>query len=73
MYFDNINISKVNLGNVHTCVSNEGNRYEFYENRFTVKNKGDYFFTIYQANPRRYKKTGVNISKSNSYLFLAKI
>lgn len=73
IYFDNINISKLNLGYTHTWVTNEGNRYEFYENRLTVKDPGDYYFTVYQENPRRHRQSGSNYKKSKSYLFLAKI
>lgn len=73
VYFDNINISKVNLGYVHTWVTNPGNRYQFYENRLTIQHQGDYFFTVYQENPRRYRGSIGSFNKCKSYLFLAKI
>lgn len=48
IYFDHINVSKVKLSYVHSWETNQGNRYEFYENRITVQKAGDYFFTVYQ-------------------------
>ena len=73
MYFDHINISKVNLGFRNSHVTNEGNRFSFYQNRLIIKSKGDYFFTLYQENPRKYKNSAGVIQKSKSWLFLAQI
>jgi hypothetical protein len=36
--------------------------------RLTVNQKGDYYFTIYQENPRRY--SGRPYEKSKSWIFL---
>lgn len=47
-YFDHINISKVNLGNRNSFITNNANRYDFYCNRIRISQKGTYFFTIYQ-------------------------
>ena len=55
VYFDYINICQVNLANRNSWVAIHSNRYEFYETRFTIKTKGDYFFTLYQENPRKFK------------------
>lgn len=38
-----------------------------------MKDPGDYFFTVYQENPRRHRHGGNTYKKSKSYLFLAKI
>ena len=48
VYFDNLNICQVNLAHVNSWVRVNASRYEFYEINFQVKQKGDYFFTIYQ-------------------------
>lgn len=73
MYFDHINISKVNLGFRNSHVTNEGNRFNFYSNKVVIKSKGDYFFTLYQENPRKYKNSTGVIQKSKSWLFLGRI
>lgn len=36
--------------------------------RIKVKERGDYYFTLYQENPRRY--AGKNYEKSKSWIFL---
>ena len=72
MYFDHINISKVNLGYRNSYVTNEASRYSFYQNKVIVKSKGDYYFTLYQENPRKYRSSG-SFEKSKSWMFLAKI
>ena len=53
-------------------MSVQSNRYEFYETRFTIKAKGDYFFTLYQENPRKYKNIAA-YEKSKSWLFIMKL
>lgn len=72
-YFDFINISKLNLGNRNSYVTNNANRYDFYQNVFKIKQKGNYFFTIYQDNGRKYKNGSGVYQKSPSWLFLGRV
>lgn len=72
-YFDHINISKVNLGNRNSYVTNNANRYDFYYNRFVIVHEGTYFFTLYQDNGRKYKNGSGVYQKSPSWLFLGRI
>lgn len=51
----------------------EANRYDFNYNVVNIKQRGLYFFTIYQDNGRKYKNGSGVYQKSPSWLFLAKI
>lgn len=43
------------------------------ETKFKINDGGDYFFTLYQENGRKYKNMSTVYEKSKSWLFLAKI
>lgn len=73
VYFDHINISKVNLAYRNSHVTNFSSRFEFYENRFVIKDKADYFFTLYQENGRKFRNMATVYEKSKSWMYLAKI
>lgn len=73
MYFDHINISKVNLGYRNSHVTNEGSRYSFCLNKVVIKTRGDYYFTLYQENPRKYKNSAGILQKSKSWMFIGEV
>lgn len=72
-YFDHINISKLNIGYRNSYITNQANRYDFYQNTLKITHPGTYFFTIYQENGRKYKNASGVYQKSPSWLFLAKV
>lgn len=70
-YFDDVNISKINLGYRNSWVTVErAKKNKYYSHHFIVKEPGEYFFTLYQENKKRYKTTIPNYEKSKSWLIL---
>lgn len=67
-HFEHVNICRVNLSYSNSWVELEADREEFKAVRLTVREKGDYYFTLYQENPRRY--AGRPYEKSKSWMFL---
>jgi calpain-15 len=67
-HFEHVNICRVNLSFCNSWVELEADREEFKAVRLTVREKGDYYFTLYQENPRRY--AGRPYEKSKSWMFL---
>jgi len=67
-YFDYINICKINLAYKNSWLEVEAERDEFKAVKIKVAMTGDYYFTIYQENPRRY--SGKPYEKSRSWMFL---
>ena len=60
-YFDNVNISRVELGNINSWVDvNPAFRCLYYRNEFCVEQDGEYHFTIYQENKKKYRKSHPN-------------
>lgn len=58
----------MNLAYKNSWVELDNDREEFRAVQLKVKQKGDYYFTIYQENPRRY--SGKAYEKSKSWIFL---
>jgi hypothetical protein len=72
IYFDHINICQMNLSFKNSCINVTSNRYDFNQVTFNVQESGDYYFTIYQENPRKYKNSTV-YHKSKSWCFLCQL
>jgi hypothetical protein len=56
---------------VNSHLTFEADRNEFKVIKLRIYQKGDYFFTQYQENPRKYKNT-FSYQKSKSWMFLLK-
>ena len=71
-YFDRLTVCFVSLGKVNSTIKLTSNRQHSVMVSFNVKSTGDYFFSIYQENRRKYKSSG-NYDLSKSRFFLGKL
>jgi hypothetical protein len=58
LYFDHVNICRVNLAHKNSWIEVTSDREEFKATSIKIKEKGDYYFTLYQENPRRHTGSG---------------